>query len=210
MALTTKTTFGRRRIFRRYYRVNYWRNDESVSGPGSSMARTATVRAELPALCERLGIRTLLDVPCGDATWIRQVDRCVDRYIGADIVPELIDDLRRTAADFEEFHCLDAISDDLPAADAVLARDFFIHLPQRHVLTAVENMRRTGARYLLTTHFGEHDNADIVTGLWRPVNLTAPPYSFGEPLATIDEAVPDERFRDKTLAVFDFDAIPIR
>src|SRR5215213_5906369 len=71
------------------YRRNLWGEAESVSGSGSTMAETEDIRGYLPELLQRLGARSLLDIPCGDFHWMKTVDLGIDRYIGADIVPEL-------------------------------------------------------------------------------------------------------------------------
>src|ERR1700683_3686127 len=64
----------RKRRFSAIYATNYWRNGESRSGLGSSLAQTEAVRAALPTLCRDLGISSMLDIPCGDLNWIRHVD----------------------------------------------------------------------------------------------------------------------------------------
>src|SRR6185369_12724105 len=49
--------------FAPFYKENRWGDEESVSGPGSSLARTAKLRRELPPLLREVGARTLLDAP---------------------------------------------------------------------------------------------------------------------------------------------------
>ena len=41
-------------IFNYYYNNNFWGDSESVSGPGSTMAYTENLRAELPKLVEEI------------------------------------------------------------------------------------------------------------------------------------------------------------
>ena len=62
-----------RRIFSRFYLKNSWANSESVSGEGSNLVQTSTIRRELEKLLAELNIRALLDAPCGDFNWIRHV-----------------------------------------------------------------------------------------------------------------------------------------
>ncbi|WP_448900759.1 hypothetical protein, partial [Escherichia coli] len=52
--------------FQRIHDTNLWGAAESVSGLGSEIDATATLRAELPALLRRLEATSLLDAPCGD------------------------------------------------------------------------------------------------------------------------------------------------
>ena len=81
---------GRAERFQRIFEENAWGNRESVSGEGSNLERTKVVRAELPGLLARHGVRSLLDAPCGDFYWMKEVDLAGVDYIGVDIVPEII------------------------------------------------------------------------------------------------------------------------
>lgn len=176
-------------VFRDIYKSNAWDGTESVSGPGSTMAATASVRAELPGLIERLGIRTLLDVPCGDAYWISECLPPGVSYIGGDIVPELIEENRRIRPNVGQFIVLDLIKDPLPKADLLMVRDCFIHLPNKIVLEAIANIRRSPITYVLTTTFPrEASLQDIELGGYRPINLVLPDIGLAPPIAVfLDE-----------------------
>ena len=79
--------------FARMYETNLWDDAESRSGTGSSLAATAQVRAGLPALFRQLGVRRLLDVPCGDFHWMAHVDLAaagVETYVGGDLVEAVV------------------------------------------------------------------------------------------------------------------------
>ena len=77
--------------FQRIFEENTWGNTESVSGEGSNLDRTAVLRAKLPALLARHGVQSMLDAPCGDFYWMKEVPLGDIDYTGADIVPEIID-----------------------------------------------------------------------------------------------------------------------
>jgi hypothetical protein len=49
------------------------------------------VRAALPRLMGELRLRALLDVPCGDLNWMCAVVLVGIEYVGADVVPALIE-----------------------------------------------------------------------------------------------------------------------
>jgi hypothetical protein len=90
---------ARRAYFAGMYKDNVWGDMDSRSGSGSNLANTEALRSALPGLFESLGVRSLLDLPCGDWAWMRTVDLTgLDRYIGGDIVPELIERLNREYA----------------------------------------------------------------------------------------------------------------
>jgi len=176
-------------VFQVIYDRNLWGDPESVSGPGSSLTRTSAFSAELPPLFSELGVRTLLDAPCGDLNWLSALPLDLDEYIGVDIVSELIAHNQRVHnAASRSFRRLDLVVDPLPRADLILCRDGLVHLSSADVVSAMHNFKRSGSVYLLTTTFTSvASNRDIETGGWRPINLQQPPFSFPSPLRAIDE-----------------------
>jgi hypothetical protein len=177
------------RIFEQIYQHNSWQSAESRSGPGSTLERTEVLRQELPAVLSRLGVRTLVDAPCGDCNWRQHMEIDLDAYIGVDIVPAVIEDNRRRYRDFNwKFEVVDLIKDPLPTGDAVLCRDALIHLSLADIGRALSNIRRSGAKYLLaTSHEAISVNTDITTGGWRSVNLMLAPFNLSAPLERIVE-----------------------
>ena len=176
-----------RTVFEHYFENNLFGDGESLCGTGSSIMATGTIRAALPPLFARLGARSVLDLPCGDFNWARAVDWCGIAYTGADIVSGLIERNRRLhGGNGFRFEVLDVLTDRLPPSDLVLCRDLFIHLPNASVLQAVDNIRRSGARWLLTTHYaGVRRNRDIPLGSFRPLNLERSPFGFPMPQESI-------------------------
>jgi hypothetical protein len=187
------TTTDAAAIFDHVYRTNAWGRGESVSGPGSTLTYTAHLRGELPRLARDLGVKTLLDAPCGDAHWIRAVEWHEPiRYVGGDICAALIDRNRATndRAGWS-FLPLDIRHDALPPSDLWLCRDCLFHLPERDVLAVLHNFLRHDIPYLLTScHTECRINADVPTGGFRLINLQLPPYGLPEPLTTIDDWLP--------------------
>jgi hypothetical protein len=139
------------------------------------------------------------------------VDLPVAEYVGVDVVPELIEDLNCSwARPGRRFVQSDITSDRLPAADFVLCREVLMHFPDRDVLAAVENLKRTGAPWLLTTTFVERSvNEPIELGWWRPLNLEAPPFEFPPPLRTFEDIplVDPEHFLDKRLGLWELQTL---
>src|SRR5687768_17349946 len=78
-------------IFSDIYRANSWDDPDSASGPGSNLEATRHVRATLPGLIKKYDVASVLDVPCGDLFWIIQSIPSEIRYIGGDIVPEIVE-----------------------------------------------------------------------------------------------------------------------
>src|ERR1043165_1073813 len=116
------------RVFSDIYRTNAWKNSESVSGRGSPLARTQAIISQLPPLLQELGARTLLGAACGDFNWMRYAELDGVKYVGADVVPDLVARNRRLyGREGRSFLALDITKDSLPRADAVLCRDCLIN-----------------------------------------------------------------------------------
>ena len=77
-------------VFQEFFAENLWQHPESISGFNSSIAATRQIRAELPAIVRDFGVKSILDIPCGDFHWMAATELDIERYIGADIVEELI------------------------------------------------------------------------------------------------------------------------
>lgn len=184
-----KPSSERARVFGQIYQNNSWQNSESRSGPDSTLERTEALRRQLPAVLARLGIRTLVDAPCGDCNWLQDVEIDLDAYIGIDIVPELIEENRRRyPCPNWKFEVADLINDPLPPGNAILCRDGLIHLSLADIGRALSNIRRSGIKYLLaTSHEAISVNTDITTGEWRSVNLMLAPFNLPVPLTRIVE-----------------------
>lgn len=194
------------RVFSRIFARNEWGSAESVSGPGSTCARGADILPDLIELLRRLGIRTLLDAPCGDFNWAAELADAVDHYIGVDVVGQIIArNQREHGGGNRTFLLADLTRDPLPRADLILSRDCLVHFSFADIHAALENFRRSGAQFLLTTTFLDRTrNTNIRTGGWRVLNLQAPPFDFPPPLAMIDERCThtDGIYRDKRLALW--------
>jgi SAM-dependent methyltransferase len=201
----SKPALSPQEIFGDIFRSNGWDGVQSVSGTGSDPGQTATLIRELPGLFRAWGTQSVLDVPCGDFHWMKHVDLTRIRYLGGDVVPELIERNRAYETNGIAFRRLDLLSDELPAVDLVVCRDCLVHFSHRDVRRALANLCRSGARYLLTTTFPKHRwNRDIVTGRWRPWNLERRPFCLPAPLQLLVEGCTEKggKFRDKSLGLW--------
>jgi hypothetical protein len=214
LVASIRTPLDVRKRFTDVYRGNAFGGTVSRSGGGSDLQQTAALRVELPGLLRALGVRTLLDAPCGDLYWISMVELGIDKYIGVDIVEELVESNRlRFPGPSREFRCLDLINDPLPRADLILCRDCLVHLNFAQALRVLQNFRRSGATYLLTTTFLRRSrNADLVgNDLWRTLNLELAPFRFPAPLRVLDEKCTegDGNYADKSLGLWRLVDIPV-
>jgi hypothetical protein len=191
-----------KQVFLHHYEVNAWDNEESVSGPGSTVAYTENIRKEIPRLVKKLGVSSILDAPCGDFNWFRMIEWETNiSYIGGDIVEPLVESNQRLYENqTTKFINLDIVQDRLPAADLWLCRDCLFHLSNRDVLLVLDNFLKSDIRYLLTSIHPDCDkNADIPTGSFRLLNLQLPPFRFGKPLQVMDDWIEGYPVRELVL-----------
>jgi len=129
--------------FERIYSTNLWSDPESRSGVGSTLDSTRVLRAELPIVLRQLEARVLLDLPCGDFTWMDQVDLSGIEYVGGDIVPLIIEENQRLhSTESRRFMQLDLTRDVLPDADVLLCRDCLVHLSYANIRVVLANIAR--------------------------------------------------------------------
>lgn len=205
--------FGTRQsqeTFLKIFRENKWGDKHSVSGTGSNSEQSKVIVQALPALFSSLGVRTFLDLPCGDFYWMKDVDLTDIHYTGGDLVPELVkQNQEKFGSDRIQFSRINLLVDRLPQVDLILCRDCLVHLSFAEGLRALRNICASESTYLLTTTFPGHpDNRDILTGGWRTLNLQAPPFSLPPPLQLINEGcmeAPD--VADKSLGLWKIEDI---
>ncbi|MGX1880460.1 class I SAM-dependent methyltransferase [Streptomyces sp. NPDC055287] len=199
-------------LFTAIYRTNRWGSGETRSGPGSEVQRMKGVITLLGELVRDLGIRSVLDAPCGDFNWMQYVDLGGASYTGGDIVAELIEDnAQRHRAAGRTFQLLDFTAERVPRVDLILCRDALVHFSYQHVIEALTRFRDSGSRFLLTTTFAHTlTNTDILTGWWRPINLRLAPFGLPEPLRVLRDDESDDFYDDKVLALWDLRQIPAR
>jgi SAM-dependent methyltransferase len=176
-------------VFAEIYHNNAWNDSESVSGRGSTLARTRAIVTSLPGLLKELQAGTLLDAACGDFNWAQHINLGDIKYIGVDIVPELIERNRQL---YEQagrtFLSLDISKSRLPRADLILCRECLIHLSFGRIKQVISNFKKSGAKYLLcTTHTTVSENIDCPDGGWRSLNLQLAPFHFPQPIRLIIE-----------------------
>lgn len=205
-SVIAKYTRSSKEVFSEVYEKNLWKTGESKSGPGSELNQTREIIRELPEVLKELEITTMLDLPCGDFNWMKHVDLGVIKYIGSDIVDELIlDNKKKYGNGNREFVSLDLLTGDIPKVDLLFCRDHLVHLSFRDIKTAFRNIKKSTIKYIMTTTFTRHEtNIDIATGEWRTLNLEKPPFNLPNPIKIINEKCTEGNgeFADKSLGVW--------
>ncbi|KUL83685.1 hypothetical protein ZTR_07490 [Talaromyces verruculosus] len=192
------------------YHKNIFGGIESKSGNGATLAQTAVIRQEIPRLFNDLNIKSIVDAPCGDFNWMKEIIKQSPniQYLGVDVVPDLIEtNTTAYATDKVKFQIGNIVTDVLPQNDMIICRDCLVHMPMEHALKAIDNFRKSGARYLLCTTFTERDEnkEEFIRGLWRALNMEKHPFDLGPAFRLINENCTEagDFLADKCLGLWD-------
>jgi SAM-dependent methyltransferase len=170
------------------------------SGPGSHPDYTRTFRGVLERFLVEHEIRSVLDYGCGDWQWAKMVQWGERSYLGLDIVPHLIDRLRRE-------HGSDRIRFDVvvdpdrwtpPAVDLVLCKDVLQHLSTAEAVSLSTKLLKAAKHVLFINdrpRAGQGVNIDAPRGGYRPLDLSKPPFHLQGRI--IHEFQPDHPTWDK-------------
>lgn len=182
--------------FQIIFRNNYWNENETVSGEGSTMDNTENIRNVMPKILIELNIKSILDVPCGDFKWMKLIVNNMEvKYTGGDIVQDLIDELNMKYSNSNiSFIQKNIIEDNLEYHDLLIVRDLLVHLPNSDIIKVINNYIDSKIPYLLISNYCNSDksiNPDIHMGFFRNVSLQKEPFNIKEdPIYKIDDSTP--------------------
>lgn len=164
------------------------RGMESIAGFGSTLWNTRKLIECLPFIFKEYGIKSILDIPCGDFFWMKEVDLSEVTYIGGDLVDEQIVFNKDKYANID-FRLLNMAEDELPTADLVFTRDCLVHLNYENTWIFINECIRNGSKYLMATHCPEVEENSELGGIigWRPLNLEKKPFNFSKPIQVLSE-----------------------
>jgi SAM-dependent methyltransferase len=189
-ALSVKQVFGE------IYAGNVWGGapGELCSGSGSAKEFAAPYAEAIRKFVGRHGIRTVVDLGCGDFSVGRLIASMGVRYIGVDVVDEVVRRNReRHGADGIDFVCLDITADELPAGDVCLVRQVLQHLSNSEILAVLERTWRYP--FVIVT---EHLPAE---GTTAPPNIDKP---HGADTRLLDDSgvfLEEEPFRQRIVEI---------
>jgi len=173
-------------IFEDIIKNNRW--TKHPCGPGSTMKYTTNLREKLVPFLQSHNIKSILDLPCGDFSWMNTtgISSTLD-YIGADIVEPMIQSNKEKYPGVD-FRVLDLTTDPLPSVDLLFCRDCLLHLSFADIDRVFKNISNSKIKYVLMSSWFEDatNERDIVTGKWRYIDFTKSPYNFntGSPAIT--------------------------
>jgi hypothetical protein len=195
---------------------NKFGNDESISGEGSTLEATREIRNYLKLFIQQKEIKSITDIPCGDAHWMGDESFFNVKYVGIDIVEDLVNRNREKYSEFSaEFYCKNIIEEPLGLdSEIIICRDLLVHLSLSDCLKVFHNLSKENSSYIALTSFTRTvENTDLLypSNLsnsvgWRPLNLELSPFNFGEPELLINEKCQErdgERvYDDKCLVIY--------
>lgn len=183
-------------LFSDYYKNKVWQGGkgETVSGSGSTLKRTKILRDELPEMFEKYAVKTVFDAPCGDYNWFQHIERGPVKYIGGDIVKDLIEDNSKYIDKDTIFIHFDILNGEAPEADLWFCRDVLLHLSYDMIFEFLRNFSCSKIPWLLVSNYGTcSENIDIPTGAGRPVNLEIEPFNFPAPEYCVNDDIDSNR-----------------
>src|SRR5580693_86711 len=162
-------------IFARLYGDGRWGDEH----PGSTLEATRPYRAFVEQFIVEHGVRSVLDAGCGLASYPRAIDWKGARYVGLDVVTEVVE-RNRSRFPGVEFVRGDARRLDADAGggfDLLLVKDVLQHWSLESVCAFLAQPALASFEHVLIAHCDDERgaNADVADGEWRPLNLLARP-----------------------------------
>ncbi len=170
-----------REAFRKHYEDpdSAWGN---TSGPGSDAFYTTDYRGFLSKFIRLNGVRSVVDIGCGDWQFSRFIDFADARYLGLDLVESVIErNAARYAGHGIEFRVMPADMTHVPGGDLLIMKDVLQHLSNDLVFAFFRTVFPKFRWCLLTNSYRKLDtpaNVDIPNGSFRCLDLTAEPFEF--------------------------------
>jgi len=147
---------GNRNVFSEIYSKNLWggKAGEFFSGTGSRGEVADAYVDLIKDFVRDKGVRSVVDLGCGDMFIGKQIMGVSESYMGVDIVEPLIEAHRQTlGSDKAQFRCLDITAEPLPSGDLCLVRQVFQHLSNAQIKTALGEMLASFSYVVVSEHF---------------------------------------------------------
>ncbi len=200
-------------VFETIYAENAWGGEQGsfYSGPGSDGLAADIYVAEVKRFIATHGVRSVVDLGCGDFRVAHKIVHQGLSYVGVDLVQHLVDaNTEQFGAGNIRFECRDITEDQLPSGDLCLMREVLQHLSNRQIRRVLAKLG--SFRYVIYSDYQPPawarcvPNRDITPGLytriWKnsAVFLDQPPFNiptrllFEAPASTVLRSR-DERIR---------------
>jgi len=152
-------------IFENIYKNQIWNNNNPnvpLSGPGSSLENTKEYSIQLTKFIYTNKCKSVLDLGCGDLTWMSKTIFFNDsriKYTGVDIVESLINSHSINFPE-KQFLCKDiTIYNCFDYVDIIIIRDVIFHLKNNDILSIFENIKNK-FKFIIITSCNNNENID--------------------------------------------------
>ena len=184
LAVPTVSADSVEQAFVHIYENGVWGKNEQGegwSGEGSSLAATKKYRSFLQGFLRKSGIKTVVDVGCGDWEFSKKINWEGIDYTGYDVVESVIrKNQKQFNSDNLHFICGNALTMDLPQADLLICKDVLQHLSNENIMLFLTQISKF--KYCLITNDIDPNmidtlNLEISDGGYRRLDLTQPPFN---------------------------------
>jgi 2-polyprenyl-3-methyl-5-hydroxy-6-metoxy-1,4-benzoquinol methylase len=164
--------------FEQIYDKNEWGHG---SGEGSLLEHTRGYMAFLQEFMAKRGVKSVVEMGCGDWQFSKFVDWAGANYSGFDVVPSVIKSNQEAYAKAGvTFQIYSGDPVELPSADLLIVKDVLQHLNDEAVKTLFPQLSRF--KFALLTNCinprGDTVNRDIEDGDFRYLDLRLPPFNL--------------------------------
>ncbi len=171
-------------IFTHIYESGLWgknTNGKGHSGLGSILKNVKAYVFYLEEFLKKEGIRSVVDLGCGDWSFSQYLNWNDIEYTGIDVVKQVIkENQKRFSASNIRFMHADGSKRALPSADLLICKDVLQHLPNQEIALILKECAKF--KYCLFTNdapeVATDSNQETYRGGWRPLDLTQPPFSL--------------------------------
>ena len=153
---------------------------ETYSGPGSLLQNTGNLINELNIFNKEYNIKSIVDIPCGDFNYMKEVNLNGVIYQGFDISKNAINLNLIYKSDNISFNVLDATKSDINYADLIICKDLFLHLSFKDINLILSKIK---CKYFAVSRYnnGINKNIDKESGLSaRDLDISNPPFNFNK------------------------------
>ena len=197
----------KKKIFTSIYKSNHWvQNGDSlpqefvsISGHGSNIGTDQYKQLvnNFTNIIEKYQINSILDMPCGDFLWIKELVKNKDiKYLGIDIVEELIKNnnfkFKNEKINFQSFDIVNFNTNK--EFDLVLIRDLFLHIKNFDIIKIINNLKSMNIKYVALNSYNNKKNLDVTIGQHRKVNLLIEPFNLEKPIYSFKDYEDDKFF----------------
>ena len=183
-------------IFENIYEKKLWNGGNTnipLSGPGSSLENTKEYSNWLTKFIYDNECKSVLDLGCGDLTWVSKTRFFNDndiKYVGVDVVESLITSHLITFPD-KQFLCKDiTIYKVFDKVDIIIIRDVIFHLKNDDILSIFENIKNKFKFLVITSCKNNVNTDDFDQWHFSEKNVHNEPFNKSQNFITnIDEPV---------------------